>query len=700
MWLLRGSRRELYYLIVGKSHVVGRKDGDLVLSDDQSISRRHAVITVVHSIKDLGNPSQLPVVSLTDTGSKYGTYINDGIKVLGRMIKDSPVVLKDGDHIRFGLQWNDWRLDYSPLVVTTSTLTPDGKRSLGQQLVMLGGHLVNSWQDTVTHVTMCNLTLTVKVVCALANGKPIVTPQYWDNYITALSTKQPLPDCKDYIPPLAETTLNVNEVSFDVNENRKKLFVGKHFVFSSSHQYNLYSCMVTAAGGRAGILEECGLVPEDLVQPNVIVMQYSFVPSQGSQVPHSFQEVTKYLKSRGKRIIPESDVGLAILYCSIDRHCNPDYKVASVLMSRVTREVNSHNDLVLALDTQESELENMKKIKEAAKGVVIPASGTVQKPAGPSVSAASASKYTHNWESVDTENEVFVIPTSRVEKERLSVRDELDASLRPNKRYRSMEDDGFLRTRAATPVCSQASIILGRDGKTDSDDDENLFEFPSDKKLRLAPCRLVDEEDEDMFAFADEIKPKSFRAHSKKDEPAESCGLPRKRKSQNSEIISEPSSLSKRCATEKDVLQQQNTDSHKIEPIWDSVTTHEGFLSVVDETKENTALEKSMMDLTDDLKCVTVVEVKDLISRTAVPLTACATTRHVGANFKKFRKVRAANHYSLITSQDLIPYDADTKSLSERLSETHAEYVVEDDHDWAFVEPAQTDEKKTEARHR
>jgi len=49
------------------------------------------------------------------------------------------------------------------LVVTTSTLTPDGKKNLRQQLVMLGGHLVNSWQDTVTHVTMCNLTLTVKV---------------------------------------------------------------------------------------------------------------------------------------------------------------------------------------------------------------------------------------------------------------------------------------------------------------------------------------------------------------------------------------------------------------------------------------------------------------------------------------------------------------------------------------------------------
>lgn len=44
---------ELYYMIVGKSHVVGRKDGDLILTDDQSVSRRHAVITVVHSIENV-----------------------------------------------------------------------------------------------------------------------------------------------------------------------------------------------------------------------------------------------------------------------------------------------------------------------------------------------------------------------------------------------------------------------------------------------------------------------------------------------------------------------------------------------------------------------------------------------------------------------------------------------------------------------
>jgi len=140
------------------------------------------------------------------------------------------------------------------------------------------------------------------------------------------------------------------------------------------------------------------------------------------------------LKSRGKRIIPESDIGLAILYCSIDRHCNPDYKVTSALMSRVPREVNSDSDIVLALDTQESESEDMKKIKEAGKGVIIPSSGTVQTAGGSSVSGALSLHDKHNWESDDTENEVLVIPASEVEKEKLPVRDELDVSVRPSKR--------------------------------------------------------------------------------------------------------------------------------------------------------------------------------------------------------------------------------------------------------------------------
>jgi hypothetical protein len=121
-------------------------------------------------------------------------------------------------------------------------------------------------------------------------------------------------------------------------------------------------------------------------------------------------------------------------------------------------------------------------------------------------------------------------------------------------RRRSLEDEGFPKMRAATPVFSQVSVISECDVKGDTDD-ESLFDFPSDKKLRLAD----EEEEEDIFAFADEVKSKSLREHGQKDEVVESSGLPRKRKSQYSEIMSEPSSFIKIHASERDVLQPRNT---------------------------------------------------------------------------------------------------------------------------------------------
>jgi nijmegen breakage syndrome protein 1 len=142
--------------------------------------------------------------------------------------------------------------------------------------------------------------------------------------------------------------------------------------------------------------------------------------------------VTEYLKSKGKRVIPESDVGLAILHCSIDRHCNPDYRVASVLIPKGARNV-SHPELVLALDTQDSESESIKRIKEAAKDIIIPESGTVKKPAGPTVTSP-LKVVMNNGESMDTKHVTVSIPGSTMEKERPSEQDEIDASFVSRKR--------------------------------------------------------------------------------------------------------------------------------------------------------------------------------------------------------------------------------------------------------------------------
>jgi hypothetical protein len=147
-----------------------------------------------------------------------------------------------------------------------------------------------------------------------------------------------------------------------------------------------------------------------------------------------------------------------------------------------------------------------------------------------------------------------------------------------------LEDDGFLRKRVAAPEESQVTKLLENDMKKRNDDDvdEDLFEFPSDKRAKLTAGKPADEDDEDIFAFADEVKPKPLQAHIQKDQPAESSEFPKKRKLKNSEIISEPSS--KRHALEKGVLQTLSTESHKNEPIEHTVTLH-GFLSIVQEGK-------------------------------------------------------------------------------------------------------------------
>lgn len=45
---------------------------------------------------------------VSDAGSKFGTYIDEGIKDGTRIDKSSKVQLKEGGQVRFGLQNNIW----------------------------------------------------------------------------------------------------------------------------------------------------------------------------------------------------------------------------------------------------------------------------------------------------------------------------------------------------------------------------------------------------------------------------------------------------------------------------------------------------------------------------------------------------------------------------------------------------------------
>lgn len=87
-------------------------------------------------------------------------------------------------------------------------------------------------------------------MCALAQGCPIVTPEYWTVIMEKLNKMEgPYPDIKDFLPPLKETTLiNENNISFLPNPDRKKLFSGMTFVAATCRQLKRINSMVTAAG--------------------------------------------------------------------------------------------------------------------------------------------------------------------------------------------------------------------------------------------------------------------------------------------------------------------------------------------------------------------------------------------------------------------------------------------------------------------
>ncbi len=60
-----------------------------------------------------------------------------------------------------------------------------------------------------------------QVANALAKGVPIVTPVFLTDFFVCQSTKQILPDPKQYIPPLGENTINANDVSLAVKKERQ-----------------------------------------------------------------------------------------------------------------------------------------------------------------------------------------------------------------------------------------------------------------------------------------------------------------------------------------------------------------------------------------------------------------------------------------------------------------------------------------------
>ncbi|KAL7642279.1 UNVERIFIED_CONTAM: hypothetical protein RMT77_006840 [Armadillidium vulgare] len=326
MWILSGIDDGSYFnLLCDSSSIVSREGPGHIILHDKSVSKAHASFCLTYHDRHLSHPEILPEVLLRDLQSTNGTYIRSESSDYKKLDPDTPVTLKQGDIIRFGRN-KKFRLKYQPFIITSSQITNKNvKEQLKECVRCLGGHLVKEWIPDCSLLIMNDLFITAKTVCALAAGANIVTPAYLIDMKTAIKEKKPLPDIKKYLPVLKEPSIRSTEVSFYPNLSRKKLFIGKTFFFQNEGSLNRMKQSVVEAGGTPVLVSENNY--PDIINNNSVFIK----AASANEMPNYVSKCYELLKANKLHPIPESDIGLAVVYNSIEKYCSPKFRMSGIL---------------------------------------------------------------------------------------------------------------------------------------------------------------------------------------------------------------------------------------------------------------------------------------------------------------------------------------------------------------------------------
>uniref|UniRef100_A0A182VRH7 FHA domain-containing protein n=1 Tax=Anopheles minimus TaxID=112268 RepID=A0A182VRH7_9DIPT len=303
----------VYYLVSQSTgHTVGRTGTNLIIAKDDSISRNHALLQ-----------PQNNVLHLTDTGSRYGSYVNDNIAKTVPISKDQPTVLKPGDMIRFGRCGSTWQVGRVHFRCLTSMLTMN--EALKTILQKIEAELVSSYTAGLTHLIMPSITVTTKLLHCLVGQVPIVKPEFFQTIEKdCIGEGKPIPSVKDFLPICTEERFVNKQHLFHPHSTRSNLFQGKEFIFLNNAQYSQFANIVQLAGGVCLSAHREKVAKSRLLKANVIIIKLN--PSDSSQSQsQSFGSLSQYLDARGRRMVPDIEIGLALMFCSTEKYCNPEY---------------------------------------------------------------------------------------------------------------------------------------------------------------------------------------------------------------------------------------------------------------------------------------------------------------------------------------------------------------------------------------
>lgn len=317
MWYITNNKTQHVYYLVSQSigHTVGRTGTDLIITGDDSISRNHAMLQPHKN-----------VLHLTDTGSRYGSYVNDNIAKTVPISKDQPTALKAGDTVRFGRCGSVWTVGKADFRCLTSTLAMD--EALKVVLQKIGAELVSTYTAGLTHLIMPTITVTTKFLQCLIGQVPIVEPEFFHTIDRdCIGQGKALPSVNDFVPTCTESYIRNERQLFHPNPVRSNLFKGKEFIFLNTAQYGQFESIVKLAGGVCLSAQQEKIAKGRFLKPNVITIKLKTTGSSQSQ-SQSLDTLSQYIASRGRRMVPDLEIGLALMFCSTEKYCNPEYNFA------------------------------------------------------------------------------------------------------------------------------------------------------------------------------------------------------------------------------------------------------------------------------------------------------------------------------------------------------------------------------------
>ncbi|XP_065360588.1 nibrin [Calliphora vicina] len=497
---------------------VGRMGADVELQDEICVSRAHAAFHLVKSEEQYK-------LELEDLGSKYGTFLNQDIETNTALVKGRKIGLKNDDIIRFGRLQNIWKVQFMTIKTAISSLSREDTLLLQKYVTALGGKILDEWSSDCTHLTMTDKLITMKLLHALVGQKLVVTPTYWKDLLSAAnSVRTHLPKPESYKPDFDDDDINLN-----CNAKRRLLFKGYTFVFLNRKHFETYSPIIRSAGGICKDLNS-GVQKAFLIKDKVVVVEYT--PSTQTQSSQTISTIADFLESNSKRIIPEYEIGFAILRCSMKIFCNPCYKMPNTTPALFPSEMSNDSNRIDLTEEQSTPSLNTESMD-----LVISETNENMVTSTPFINAGNTNPSPNKEEQSTLNTPVENQRKRKVMSVDLNESDEEDLFKFESKKTCNKKDDNGEKEQVVKTVEAKSTVVepikkqlnttnvflQKSQNKTQISLNQTEEQPSTSKENRKRPLiQVLNEEDEgnddDLFSFGDTQKKKARKENDEEDD--------------------------------------------------------------------------------------------------------------------------------------------------------------------------------------